>query len=126
MRQKSTIIKAQEQLVINELTKYIELIAATRNINVEDFVDYASRRPAFMLVAASIGNSNDLLMSSHVLSPATLRQNHLEAIEMKVAAQYGRSSAATLLMQRVFRDKASEIIEIAEEIGQMAGGIGHA
>jgi hypothetical protein len=126
VRTKSTALKAQEQVVVSELIKYVELIAATRSINVEDFIDYATRRPAFLLVAASIGGSNDLLMSSHVLSPATLRQDHLEAVEMKMAAQYGRSSAATLLMARLFRDKASEIIEIAEEIGQMAGGVGHA
>ena len=126
MTEKTTAIKAQEQVVFNELVKYVELVASIRDTKTEDFVDYASRRPAFLLVTASIGNNREMLMSSHVLSPASLRQDNLDAIDMKVAANYGRTSVAVAMAATAMKGQYQEIMEVAIEIESMSGGIGHA
>jgi hypothetical protein len=127
MRNKTEAIKAQEQLLYSELIKYVELIASTRDVErFEDFLDYANKRPAFLLVASSLGLNKQILISSHNISPASLRQDHLNAIEMPVIAKYGRTSITTALMISRMRSMSEEVIEIAEEIGQMRGGIGNA
>ena len=127
MRNKTEAIKAQEQLLYSEMIRYVELIASTRNIErFEDFLDYAKKRPAFLLVASSLGLNGQILISSHNISPAALRQDHLNAIEMSVIAKYGRTSVTTALMISRMRNMSGEVIEIAEEIGQMRGGIGNA
>jgi hypothetical protein len=127
MRLKNEAIKAQQQLLYNELIKYVELIASVRDIEqFEDFIDFAKRRPAFLIVTSSLSLNKKVLISSHNLSPATLRQDHLNSIEMPVIAQYGRTSITIALMISRMRKMAGEVIEIAEEIGQMRGGIGNA
>jgi hypothetical protein len=124
--EKTTAIKAQEKVVFNELIKYVELVASIRDHKAEDFIDYGSRRPAFLLVTASIGNDREMLMSSHVLSPASLRQEHLDPIEMKIAADYGRTSVAVAMAASAMKGQFQEIMEIAIEVESMSGGIGHA
>jgi hypothetical protein len=125
MREKTPAIAAQEQLIYRELINYVELIAATRlTERPEDFMEYAKKQPAFLLIASSLAQNGQLLLSSHTLSPAALRQDHLNAIDMPVIATYGRTSVLTALLLPRIRDLAAEAIDIAEEIDQMKGGIG--
>lgn len=127
MRIKTPAIKAQETILYNELIKYVELVASTRHTErPEDFLDYAAKRPAFLLVASSLSVGNDLIISSHNISPASLRQDTLEPIEMPVIAGYGRTSIATALMISRMRAISTEVIDIAEEVGEMRGGVGRA
>lgn len=126
MREKSHTISAQEQLVYRELTKYVELVAASRLTgNPEDFIELDKKQPSFLVVASSLGQKGQLLLSSHNLSPASLRQEHLDALEMPMVAQYGRTSVTTALMLSYIHQHVSEVIDVAEEIDQMKGGIGH-
>lgn len=126
MTDKTTALKAQEQIVVDALIKYVELVSSIRGRYIEDLIDYKDRRPAFLVVASSEANDGSLFMSMHQLTPATLRQDHLAPLEMRNNALFGVTSVATAMAASTFKDKATDIIEVSEEIMTMADGVGHA
>ena len=126
MNTKTAALKAQEQLVYRELTRYVELVASFRDQHSEEFLDLEKRNPAFMILAASQSRSGHLLMSAHTLTPASMRQNHMGAIEMSTAINFGITSAAAALAANSMRQVVPDVIETAEEMADMNLGIGHA
>ena len=119
-------IRAQEQILYNELVKYVELVSDEKTDFIGELEGFARKRPAFHITAIVKGESVPLMFTSHVLSPAVMRQDSLEPLDMTTVATFGRVSIAAALiggrMQHIVRD----VTDIALEIEQMKGGIGNA
>jgi len=123
---KTTALKAQEQVVVEALIKYVEMVAVLRDHAVNDLINYEEREPAFLIIGSSLANDGNLFMTAHQLSPATLRQNDLEPLTMQTTTQFGITSVSTALATKNFKGSAPEIIESAEDMMPMFHGVGHA
>lgn len=126
MRSKTDVIQKQEQVLYKELVKYIELIAATRSSHLDDFVDYEKKCPAFFMAGISLNDVQTPLISHHVVSPATLHQEDLQAMDMEIIAGYGMPSIIAALFGQKIIETSEEIVLTANYIHQMKGGVGHA
>jgi len=124
MNPKIKAIKAQEHILYNELIKYVQLLTVARNEFVEDFEDIAEKQPGFYIVTVVKGAIDPLVFSSHILTPASLRQDSINSLPMTVAASYGVTSIAPNLLTEQFSKFVTEITDITLEIEHMQFGVG--
>jgi len=124
MKTTFSAIKAQEKIVYAELIKYLGLVANIQEEFVGEYEDLERKRPAFFISSIIRGVSMPLIFSSHMISPATLRQEDYEPLDMQTVVTYGTPSIAAALLKTRLDREVQDITTVTLELEQMSHGVG--
>jgi len=116
---KSDELIDQERKLLVELIKYLNLFAeryeeGLLNVKVPD-------NCGFLIVAAQPPDeARSLMLSGHLITPATLASGSHEDQSYAKTAQYGVTSTVLALLSERFKEIGPEMVETATEIQKMS------